>query len=459
VPDTPATPSSTTDPTSAGPSRTGPLTAIVGPTLLPGPAGRRIDDAMIIVDGSRFVWVGRRSERSLPPDARVIDASGQWMIPGLVEGHCHVSGFASAAYHPGLGPYAAAPGVMAELARHGITTVRDTGGPDLESMQSLQSHDQAWPRFFGSGPNLDGHPGGPWKGMWKSDDPAEARRYVALEDEGGADFIKIYAWMKAPVMQVVVDEAHRRGLTVAGHVGWEVTVEDAVRMGVDALEHVRVGRELVDESILRTIAALPYRHHDELASGAPWRWADPDGPAATRVLDLLVDHGVYLTPTLVVHERVLHASETVQPEGGDPELGAAFDAHEDGAGLARDYSAEDLEHGRIEFERICRFVARAAEAGVPIVAGSDAPSASIRPGLSLHEELSLLVAAGLSSAQAVEAATATPAALLGRARIQGRIANGYLADFVLLDADPIADIANTTKIAATWRDGAPLVPE
>jgi imidazolonepropionase-like amidohydrolase len=432
-------------------------TAVLGATVLAGAGRPAIDDAMVLMEGARFVWVGRRGQRDIPPGVQIVDATGQWMIPGLVEGHCHVSGFASAAYHPGLGRYAAAPGVMAELARCGVTTVRDTGGPDLESMQLLQGHDQPWPRFFGSGPNLDGHPGGPWKGMWKSDDPAVATDYVRLEDEGGADFIKVYAWMTAPVMQAVVDEAHRRGLRVAGHVGWKVTVEEAVRMGVDALEHVRVGRELVDADTLRAIDALPYRHHDELASGAPWRWADPDGPEATRVLNLLVEHGVYLTPTLVVHERVLHASERVQPDGEDATMGEAFAAHDDGAGLARDYSAEDLEHGRVEFQRICRFVARAAEAGVPIVAGSDTPSASIRPGLSLHEELGLLVAAGLSNAEALRAATATPAALLGRSHCQGTIANGFLADFVLLDADPMADIANTTKISATWREGVPLV--
>jgi imidazolonepropionase-like amidohydrolase len=433
-----------------------PLTAVLGPTLVAGGDAPTCDDAMVLIEGDRFVWVGRRHERALPAAATVVDASGQWMIPGLVEGHCHVSGFASPAYHPGLGRYAAAPAVMAEMARHGVTTVRDTGGPDLESMQLLQTHDQPWPRFFGSGPNLDGQPGGPWKGMWKSEDPAQAVEYVRLEAEGGADFIKLYAWMKAPVMQAAVDEAHRRGLRVAAHVGWEVTVEEAVRMGVDALEHVRVGRELIDEETRAAIAALPYRHHDELASSAPWRYADPDGPEAGRVVQLLVDHGVYLTPTLVVHERILHGAESVPPDREDPEIGEAFAAHEDGAGLARDYSAEDIENGRIEFERISRFVANAASAGVPIVAGSDTPSASIRPGAALHEELRLLHAAGLSNAAVLRAATSAAAGLLGRSHIQGRIANGYLADFVLLDADPLADIANTEKIAAVWRGGVAL---
>ncbi len=430
--------------------------AITGATVWPGAGRPVIDDALVLIEDETFLWVGRHSERAVPEGVEIIDGSGRWLIPGLVEGHCHVSGFASQAYHPGMGEYAAAPGVMTEMARYGITTVRDTGGPDLESMQLLQRHTKPWPRFFGSGPNLDGEPGGPWKGIWKTEDPAQGVEYVKQEHEGGADFIKIYAWMSAEVMQAVVDEAHRRSLRVAGHVGWRVTVEEAVRMGVDALEHVRVGRELLDDETLATIDQDPLRHHDELASSKPWRFADPDGPAATRVLDLLVEHGVFLTPTLVVHDRVLHATEVIAPEGDDETIGEAFAAHDDGAGLSRDYSEEDLAFGRLEFDRISRFVGRASEAGLPIIAGSDTPSASIRPGLSLHEELEFLVAAGLTNKQALCAATYTPAVFLGQSHRQGLVANGYAADFVLLDADPFIDIKNTTKISGAWRDGSPL---
>jgi len=433
-----------------------PITAFVGATLWAGGQRQVIEDSLVLVEGEKFLWVGRQADRAVPEGVAVVDVSGKWIIPGLVEGHCHVSGFASAAYHPGLGKYAAAPGVMEEFARYGITTVRDTGGPDIESMQLLQSHDQPWPRFFGSGPNLDGHPGGPWKGIWKTEDPAEGVEYVRLEHEAGANFIKIYAWMSAEVMQEVVDEAHRRGLRVAGHVGWRVTVEEAVKMGVDAFEHVRVGRELLTKEQLDQIDAMPLRYHDELASSIPWRWADPDGPESTRVLELLAEHGVFITPTLVVHERVLHATEVISPEDEDENVSEAFAAHDDGAGLSRDYSAEDIAFGRLEFERISRFVARASETGVTIIAGSDTPSASIRPGLSLHEELELLVAAGMSTVEVLRAATCAPAAFLGQSHQQGLVANGYLADFVVLDADPMSDIKNTTAIASSWRSGAQL---
>jgi imidazolonepropionase-like amidohydrolase len=433
--------------------------AVVGATVVATDGGASIDDAMVLLDGHKFSWVGRRGERAIPDDARVVDAAGRWMIPGLVEGHCHVSGFASDAYHPGLGPFAAAPPVMEAFARHGITTVRDTGGPDLASMESLQHHDRPWPRFFGSGPNLDGLPGGPWKGIWKTEDPAEAERFVAREHEGGADFIKVYAWMKAPVMQAVVDESHRRGLRVAAHVGHAVTVEEAVSIGVDALEHVRVGPELLDDGQRAHLASLPPRYHDELASGAAWRFIDPDGPAVERIIRLLLEHHVYLTPTLVIHQRILQGTGDDHEDPadvGDPGSGLA--QHEDAQGLVRERTEEEMAEGRLEFERICRFVGRAHQAGLRIVAGSDTPGPTLLPGASLHEELGLLTGVGLSPREALAAATTVPAALLGRSHHFGAIRPGLAADFVLLDADPLADIANVGRVASTWRDGRPLAP-
>jgi imidazolonepropionase-like amidohydrolase len=433
------------------------LTAIVGATLVSTDGGPTIPDALVLIDGTRFLWVGRREQRDIPPLATVLDASGRWMIPGLFEGHCHVSGFASPAYHPGLGLYAAAPPVLEAMAQHGITTVRDTGGPDLESMELLHDHDEAWPRFFGSGPNLDGFPGGPWKGIWKTDDPDEVAEFVRREHAGGVDFIKLYAWMTAPVMRAAVDEAHHLGLRVAAHVGWAVTASQAVEIGVDALEHVRIGRELIGPAEIEAIGALPEGFHHELASGAPWRYADPDGPAATQVIDLLLERHVYLTPTLVVHHRSAFPVRLAPPAEGDGSLGAALAAHADGAHPVVEYDAVEAAARALEFERIGRFVARAHEAGVPIVAGSDAPGPDIPPGSSLHHELRLLVTAGLSPREALRAATVTPAGLLGQTGRLGTIRPGAAADFVLLRADPLAAITNTTAIDATWRDGQPLV--
>src|SRR5262249_52936182 len=160
---------------------------------IPGDGRAPIPDSVLLVDEGRIVALGD-ARTPVPADADVIDLAGKFVLPGLTEGHAHVSGFASEAYHPDAdGRFRAAPPLMEDLLTWGVTTVRDTGGPDLESTQELKKHGQAWPRFFGSGPNLDGHPGGPWKGMWKTDDPREVRDLVEIEADAGMDFIKVYA--------------------------------------------------------------------------------------------------------------------------------------------------------------------------------------------------------------------------------------------------------------------------
>ncbi|GLZ54320.1 amidohydrolase family protein [Actinomycetospora sp. NBRC 106378] len=435
------------------------VSAVLAGVVVPGDGGPPVHDAMILVEDGRIVSVGRRTERAVPEGAEVLDATDAWVVPGLTEGHAHVTSFASEAYHPHLeGRYRAAPLLMESFVRHGITTIRDTGGPDLGALNRLQTHGEAWPRLFGSGPNLDGHPGGPWKGMWKTDDPAEAVEFVAREADGGVDFIKVYAWMGEEVLAAVVRAAHRRGLRVAGHVGHRVTGRRAVELGVDALEHVRIGPELVPESDRAEFAALPHRPRDEMASTRAWRYVDVDGPLVEQVLTLLVEHGTWLTPTLTIFDTVLRRGRDHDHDHGhgapdpDADLRAAMARHKDATSAMVERDPEDERLGLLEFERLLAFVGRAHEAGVPIVAGSDTPSASVLAGAGLHDELALLVEAGLSPFEALTAATGEPARLLGTPR-RGVLRPGCPADLVVLDRDPLADVTATRAIRSVHLAG------
>jgi imidazolonepropionase-like amidohydrolase len=430
--------------THPAPNGTGRLAVLAG-TLLPGDGRAPIPDALVLAQGDRITWVGRRSEGVVPADAVVVDASDGWVLPGLVEGHAHITSFASPAYHPDAPPpFHDAPLLLEAFARWGVTTIRDTGGPELGALRTLQTHTGPWPRLFGSGPNLDGNPGGPWKGMWKSDDPAEAVEFVAREAEAGVDFVKVYAWMTPEVLAAVVEASHRRGLKVAGHVGHLVSAREAVRLGVDALEHVRVGRELLDEAGQAAWAALPTRPRDEMSDTRPWRFIDPDGAAVDELLGFLVEHGTWLTPTLAVHEAI--AGGHGHDHDTSPEITAAIQLHRDATSAKAEKSADDERWGHVEFDRICRFVARAHEAGVRICAGSDTPSGSVAPGSGVHRELELLVAAGIAPAEAIRSATSRTAELLGQTPHLGSVTPGTLADLLVLDADPLADISATRSI-------------
>jgi imidazolonepropionase-like amidohydrolase len=422
------------------------MQAYTGATAVTGDGRTAIPDSVVLVERGRIVAVGD-ARTPVPADAETVDLRGRFLLPGLAECHAHISGFASEAYHPEAeGPFRAAAGLMDDLLRWGVTTVRDTGGPDLASTQALQRHGRAWPRFFGSGPNLDGHPGGPWKGMWKSDVPQEMADFVEIEADAGMDFIKCYAWMDEPAMTAAIRAAHGFGLRVAGHVGYRVTAERAVQLGMDALEHVRIGPELVPEDRLAEYRALPFRPRDEMGSMTAWRFVELDSPAVERVIDLLVARGTYLTPTLAIFESHLdpHAD-------GDDAL-----KHDDSTTGELQYDPTETAVAQLQFDRICAFVGRAREAGVRIAAGSDTPSPHLAPGPAVHTELELLVRSGLTPLQAIESATATAADLLGHPSEFGTLRGGARADLVVLTDDPVADIRNTRSVERVLLGGDPV---
>lgn len=421
------------------------IIAYVGATAVPGDGRAPVADSVLLVSNGRITAVGG-PRTPIPAGAVRVDVRDRWVLPGLTESHAHISGFASAAYHPDVeGDFRAAPPLMESMLRWGVTTVRDTGGPDLESTQALQHHEELWPRFFGSGPNLDGHPGGPWKGMWKTDDPAEVREFVQIEHDAGMDFIKVYAWMTEEVMAAAIQEAHRLGLRVAGHVGHVVTGERAMELGIDALEHVRIGRELVPDDRLPELLALPAMQRDEMASSKPWRFISLDSAPVERVIDQLVTSGTFLTPTLAIFETHL-----------DPEAEGTGDQslhHHDSITGALQYDGTEADAARHEFELMQAFVGRAHAAGARICAGSDTPGPLLIPGESVHTEMRLLTQAGLTPLQAIEAATSMPARLLGRSHEFGSLSHGQHADFVVLDADPLANIENTRSIESVFLGG------
>ena len=412
------------------------MQAYLGATAITGDGRTAIADSVVLVEHGRILAVGD-GRTPVPAEAETVDLRGRFLLPGLTEGHAHISGFASEAYHPDAeGPFRNASTLMDDLLRWGVTMVRDTGGPDLASTQLLQRHGRAWPRFFGSGPNLDGHPGGPWKGIWKTDVPKEVADFVEMEADAGMDFIKCYAWMNEDVLATAIREAHRFGLRVAGHVGYRVTAERAVQLGIDALEHIRIGVEVVPANRMAEYRALPFRPRDELGSMTAWRFVELDSPEVEGMINLLVERGTYVTPTLAIFQSHLdpHAE-------GDESL-----HHDDSTTGEAQYDPAETEIAQFQFDQISAFVGMAREAGVKIVAGSDTPSPQLAPGPAAHTELELLVQAGLTPLQAIEAATATAAELLGRSHDLGGLRGGNHADLLVLTENPLADIRNTRSI-------------
>jgi imidazolonepropionase-like amidohydrolase len=295
------------------------VTAIVGGTVIDGTARPPIEDAVVLVAGERIANVSRRSE-GIPDGVRQVDVGGATILPGLIECHTHVGVLVDNAFLTVDDPATLVDLFMREYVRHGVTTVRDTGNFDPAHLPLFREGRREWPRFWGAGPVLDGpaDPPAPWKHLRLLDDPEAARAEVRKLRDEGVDFLKVYVWMKPHVLRALVEEAHGAGLRVTAHVGHIVTVEEAVQLGVDSLEHVRIGRELVEERDQENLRSLPTHVLDPLVSFRAWRYIDPDGALAERLIALLIERGVFITPTLTFSQSILKGDvpEVAQP----PEL-------------------------------------------------------------------------------------------------------------------------------------------
>ena len=436
----------------------GPAPALVltGATLVDGTGRDAIEDAVVEVVGGRITNVSRRGD--IPPVAgsNTLDLSGKTILPGLIDSHVHL----------GLLPYNRF-GVedpmplfdrfMKAFVEYGVTTVRCTGSPDLDwSFGILKEGNSRWPRFYGSGPNLDGPPGGPHPGLRVVRTPEEALEQTLDLLDNGADFVKVYVWMD-------------RRDPESGRIGGAFPRAQGGRP-CRSLTHGGGG------GTPRRRRARTHTDRDPSCSpmsNSPKWLAYPcgrtitcchSGPGATSMsspdrvgalLDLLVERSVYLTPTLTLSRSALlnnEEEEVREPEGIERMPHAVID-HWERKGWINDYSSEDWEAAPIEWRRQLEFVGRAYRHGVRIAAGTDMPNPFIVPGSGLHDELELLHSTGMPRHAVIQAATRIGAELLGVDRDLGTVEKGKVADLLVVDGDPLEDMGWLRRPWAVLKEG------
>jgi len=418
--------------------------ALEGATLIDGSGGEPVRDALVLVQQGHIQAVARVNEIAVPRGARVVNLIGKTIIPGLIDAHAHVERWAAQRY----------------LA-WGVTTVRDLGASSTDSAIALKNDfdlgSVLGPRMLTSGAMIDGAPP-TYAAATAVRTPAEVRRAVDLRAVAGADHVKIYTKFTADLLRPLLDEATTLRLPVAAHLG-KIDALTAARAGVTSLEHMA--------GVVAAASRDPapyFRAHDQFLRG--WTteemgWAALDSAALARTARALAATRVAIVPTLVAHEMLSRLDNpTLLSRPGMEDVPATAASVRDVAGLLRrtGWRAADLQAFRRSRARQNQFVREFKRAGGLIAAGSDAANQLLVPGLSLHEELSLLVAAGLTPVEALTAATRKGAELL-RADSLGRVAPGKVADLVVLDANPAANIAATRRIAWVMLRGRILYPD
>jgi imidazolonepropionase-like amidohydrolase len=411
-----------------------------GGTLIDGMGGTPLDESAVLIEKGRIVRAGKKGEIDKPGDARTIDVTGKFVLPGLIDMHVHYDGW------------------MGELfLTHGVTTVKDMGN-DIEWMsevsRQIEDGEITGPRIFYVGNGLDAPP--PVRDHHVGlGSPADAKRAVAALHEKGAIAIKVREKITPDLLRAITEEAHRLGLPVTGHIEL-MDAREAAFSGIDGLEHVTgivkatttINRE--DEAGLDDIQ----RYVSELKL-----YSLIDMTKTQGLVEVLVDKGVALIPTLAnwwrmaSERRAEFAREDAEYANNEslaylPQMVRGLLATSFLYNVKND---EDLRQMQVGYDKLQSFLRAYREAGGKILAGSDTFFSV--PGLSLHRELLFLVDAGLSPMQAIVMATRDNAEFLGKGAELGTIAEGKLADIVVLDDDPLRDINNIKKVAMVFKGG------
>ena len=407
-------------------------------------------DMAIVITGDRIAAVAASGKERTPKDARVVDGSGKFVIPGLWDMHVHTI----------FGDWLPKDEniILPLFVANGVTGVRDMGG-DLEELKvwraQIASGKLLGPRMVISGPMLDGPvPRFPSSAPVK--DAADGKRVVDELQKSGADFIKIQSLIPRDGYFAAAEESKKVGIVFVGHVPDAVRATEASNAGQKSIEHFT--------GIFEGCSPL----EDQFVKGAPkgpGKFVETYDPARAKTLiALLAKNQTWLVPTLVWEHGQWLIDES--DFSRDPLTKYAPAAWKDRTwpmftkDILKDMDTDPLpvreRFAQMELEMINQM----HKAGVRFLAGTDtAAGVHVFPGFSLHEELIYFVKAGLTPLEALQTATRNPAIFFGKTSEFGAVDRGKMADLVVLDANPLDDIRNTQKIGAVVLAGKYLSRE
>jgi hypothetical protein len=393
---------------------------------------KMLPDRTIVIRGTQIVRVAVGDEvKDMPADTTRIDGRGKFALPGLIDAHVHVVHVLDFAHVTG-------DEVLPLYLAAGVTSIRSTGDEVVAATlvaRSAAAHPERSPRVFTCSPLLDADPPIHRDVGRAITDPAKV---PALFDDlapWNVATVKIYAGTARPVGKAIIDESHRRGLFVTAHLG-RYSAQEAVADGIDGLEHIW---SVFNYVVPPEVAGQP-GHRGKLDLG---------NPLCESLVAELARRKVLVDPTLAVFRNMIllpdvsevseHPDNALAPR----RLREFWPVYLQRSGCPQGGPLDDR---RREFAKFQELTGKLYRAGVPLLAGTDAPEPQVTPGFSLHQELEMLVESGLSSAAALRAATLTNATALGEKERLGSLSAGKTADVVLLRANPVDDIRNTRRI-------------
>jgi len=395
-----------------------------GGTLIDGTGRAPINNPVIVIEGSRIKAVGSRGQVSYPENARVIRTDGRTVLPGLVDPHVHIRD-----YMPPM------------FLHYGVTTIADTHDPtewSLVQRDAINSGRIKGPRTFVSGERaantLEGNP--PSVPLKTVD---EARAYVKHLIALGVDVIKVDSSISYDQLRAVVEEANAAGLPVVGH---SQNIRKASEAGLKYMEHTNTLAAAILEAMGR-----PVRESND-QRGADIALMDPK--LFPPLIEYMVKQGVYINPTLAAQWR----SST--PRGAEYTAAAARIVQDPGlsfvpADVRQSWTRPDNRAPNREgYAKMAEFVRKYAEAGGKVLSATDA---GYMPGLSMHYEMQMVSDIGVPSMKVIQGATLWAAESIGQVKNLGSVEVGKLADFLVIEGNPLNDITATQNVRMVIKDG------
>lgn len=411
-------------------------------TVIDTVTGKTQPNTTVVIDKNRITGVIASSKANLK-SGRVIDAKGQYLIPGLWDMHTHVYFDSTAADGTDL--------VLPLFLANGITGIRDMGSaldPVLHARDEIAAHRMFGPRMIVSGPMLDG-PRSTYKAAIAIATPEDGRKAVDMLRSRGVDFIKVQSGVPREAYFAIAEESKKVNIPFEGHVPDAIRASEAIASGQRTFEHL-IGifeASSPDETNYLT---------GKKTVGMFLETYDPTREAA--IIGLIAKNHIWQCPTLF-WERGQWLVDAIDYTK-DPDLAYAGSTWvtkqwpREQKGILKSLDTDPLPVREKFVTHELDIVRKLHAAGVPFLAGTDTPAGvDVIPGISLHLELQRFVAAGFTPLQALQTATINPAKFYNKLSDYGTVQPGRIADLVLLEANPLDDIANTRKIAAVIHDG------
>jgi imidazolonepropionase-like amidohydrolase len=386
--------------------------AIEGGTVIDVVNEKTLPGAVVLIQNGIIKKIGKRGEIDIPAGAKIIDAKGKTLLPGLWDMHAH---FEQAEWGPA---YLAA----------GVTTVRDCGN----EFSFINAIKDAIDQGKGVGPKIlkagiiDGK--GPYAlGIVQADTKPEAIKAVDRYKDNGYVQIKIYSSVKPAIVKAICDEAHKQGLTVTGHIPNGMTLQQGVDSGMNMVNHVQY------------VYTIMKRNKD--------RSVDFNDSTSTAAIKFIKDHNVVIDPTLGVFEMSFRSvkDDITKMEPAFYTLPLPLQA------LLKNTGQDSTGAKKFKplYESLGIIVKKLHDAGVTVVAGTDQGF----PGFSVARELELYVQAGLSPADAIQTATITPAKVMNVDKNTGSIDEGKNADIIIINGDPLKNIRDIRNVTTVIKGG------